>query len=395
MRLRLTSTLFILVVWNLTVRAHAGEANAPTEAAIRAEYAAIVALRQAKPPATVASDEVSKIAWLRNRNIEFYDRGLAFYTRNTTHPLRWDVLVLLPSGWDFREKVFRSGFRQLLPEPVSRAAWEAEYYPRLRALLAAPDSSPAAQREARAQLIDYTSRLGLGQPQETESCLALIRDWLADLERTIPPDVFLPRPFHSYCDLLEFADPLRCFAYLRELETRHQDNTHRDRALRELAQGRRRALEAQALPLDELWQRLHELDPVLGDPRRYHGKVVLLALGPVTYESLTENLEDLYAQYHAAGLEIMQVAPFNNAYGLPPEPQQRRDMEKIVALRRWPWAVLWNPRGHLSDIAGKWGYNSVPAWMLIGRDGRLVVDRNSPRAIIIPRELALPAPATR
>lgn len=366
--------------------------DTPADAAILAEYKTIAALRLAKPPANINSDEVARFEWSRRRSIELHDRGLAFLTRYSTHPLRWDVLVLLPYGRDFREKIFRSGFRQLIPDPTSLAAWEAKYYPLLRSLLAAPDASLAAQHEARQQLIDHTSRLGLRQPAETEACLALIRDWLADHERSIPPNSSFPRPFHAYCDLLEFADPLRCFAYLRELEARHPDDSHRDRALREFAQGRRHALEAQAQPLDELWDRLRELDPILGDSRRYRGKVVLVALGPVTYETLTEHLEDLYAQHHAAGLEIIHVAAFNQAYGLPPEPQQRRDMEKIVALRHWPWPVLWNPRGHRSDIAGKWGYNTVPAWMLIGRDGRLVVDRNSPRSVTIPRELALPAP---
>ncbi len=388
----LTLLRFALVACILTVSAFGAVSDTPADAAIRAEYNAIAALRIAKPPAEVKSDEVARFDWSRRRSIELHDRGLAFYTHNSTHPLRWDVLVLLPYGRDFRERVYRSGFRQLIPDPDSLATWEAKYYPLLRTLLAAPDASLAAQREARRLLIDHTSHLGLSKPAETEACLTLIQGWLNDHERSIPPNSSFPSPFHSYCNLLEFADPLRCFAYLRELEARHQGDSHRDRSLRELAQGRRRALEAQAQPLDELWDRLRELDPVHGDSRRYRGKVVLIALGPVTYETLTESLEDLYAQHHASGLEIIQVAAFNQAYGLPPEPQQRRDMEKIVALRRWPWPVLWNPRGHLSDIAGKWGYNTVPAWMLIGRDGRLVVDRNSPRSVTIPRELALPAP---
>lgn len=98
------------------------------------------------------------------------------------------------------------------------------------------------------------------------------------------------------------------------------------------------------------WDRLRELNPGRGDVARCCGKVVWR--------------------------------------GLPPEPEQRRNVERIVALRKWPWPVLWNPRGHLQHIAGKWSFNTVPAWILIGRDGRLVLDRSAPFPVTIPRELA-------
>jgi hypothetical protein len=64
---------------------------------------------------------------------------------------------------------------------------------------------------------------------------------------------------------------------------------------------------------------------------------------------------------------------------------------------RMPW-IAGRPhrfpprRGRLSDIAGKWGFNTIPAWMLIGRDGRMVADRNTPLTVTIPRELARPIP---
>lgn len=118
---------------------------------------------------------------------------------------------------------------------------------------------------------------------------------------------------------------------------------------------------------------------------------VLIAFGPVTYDTFMESLENLEATYGDQGLVILQVASFNRNYGLPPEPQQRRDLERIVALRKWPWPVLWNPQGHMEPVK-KWGINTVPARMLIGRDGRLIADRNSPFSVTIPRELGKSAP---
>jgi hypothetical protein len=169
-------SLIILVACAFSLNAFGAPSDNTADAAIRAEYNAIAALRKAKPPAELESDQVARLDWRRRRNIELHERGLAFYTRNSMHPLRWDVLVLLPYGRDFRETVYRSGFRQLVPDPTSLAAWEAEYYPKLRLLLAAPDASVEAQREARRLLIEHTSLHGLSHPTETEACLTLIRD---------------------------------------------------------------------------------------------------------------------------------------------------------------------------------------------------------------------------
>ncbi|MDP3069364.1 MAG: hypothetical protein Q8N18_03705 [Opitutaceae bacterium] len=137
---------------------------------------------------------------------------------------------------------------------------------------------------------------------------------------------------------------------------------------------------------------MRQLNPVVGDRNRYRGKVVLIALGPVTFDTLWETLEDLHARHHAAGLEILQVAPFNRAIGHPPEPEQRKAMEAIVSEPRWPWPVLWNQKGH-DDLAARWGHHRIPAWILIGRHGRIIGVSGVPLSVSIPRELARSAPA--
>lgn len=367
--------------------APAGRACAASAEDPQVEYNALLKLGRAQLPASLRSQEEAKIVWLQQQKAELHGRGTAFLERYPAHPLRWDVLVLLRYGGEERVTISRSGVRQLLPVLESKAAWDQRYFPRLESLVAAPDASVAARGEALRQLIDHTARSALGVPAEAPHAIPRVRAWLERYEREFPRSTYIVWLYHSYTNLLDAAAPDQCVTFLAEIERRYRRGEDLDKQVQELVAGHRRALEAQALPLDELWRHLREFDPVRGDPERYRGKVVLVAFGPVTYDTFMEALEDLHAKYEGQDLVILQVASFNRAYGLPPEPQQRRDLEKVLAIRRWPWPVLWNPKGHM-ELVKKWGFNSIPARMLIGRDGRLVSDRNSPYSVTIPRELA-------
>lgn len=351
------------------------------------EYEALLALSKLKAPEAVRADEVANANWFLDQHVRLHARGAMFLEQHSTHPLRWDVLVLLRYGGEMQVKVSRSGFRTVLPTPESKAAWDARYFPRLKALLASRDASPSARREALRHLIDHTGRHALAHPAEAATAAVEVRGWLDQHEREFPRSSYLPSLSHTYIALLDATAPDKCVAYLQELEQRYRGTDHLDRQMQQLVAGRKRALAAQALPVDDLWAQLGAFDPAFGDPGRYRGKVVLIGLGPVTYGTFTERLADYHAQFADAGLVIVQVASRNSALGLPSEPEQRRDMEKIVAIRQWPWPVLWNPTSHM-EIAKQWGLNSIPAWLLIGRDGRLVSDRATPLALSIPRELA-------
>ena len=67
-------------------------------------------------------------------------------------------------------------------------------------------------------------------------------------------------------DLLDVAAPDLCLRFLAEIEGRYRQGEYLDEQVQELVAGHRRALEAQALPLDELWQHLRGFDAVHGDP---------------------------------------------------------------------------------------------------------------------------------
>lgn len=376
-----------LVVGLLSIRSLLAAAAAPLDP--KTEYEAVLSLAKLMIPDAVRADEVAKANWFLERHARLHTRGAAFLEQHATHPLRWDVLVLLRYGGDMQVKVSRSGFRTVLATPESKAAWDARYFPRLRTLLASPDASPSARGEALRHLIDHTGSHALAHPAQAAAAVIDVRSWLERHEREFPRSPYFPGLNHTYIALLDATAPEKCVAYLRELEQRYRGSDHLDRQIQELVAGRKRALEAQALPVDNLWAQLGALEPAFGDPARYRGKVVLIGLGPVTYSSLTERLEDYHAQFGEAGLVIVQVASRNNAVGLASEAEQRRDMEKIVAIRKWPWPILWNPKSHM-EFAKTWGLNSIPAWLLVGRDGRLVSDRTTPLTVTIPHELARP-----
>ena len=360
----------------------------PAATDARSEYDELLALSRKQLPAQLRADEDAKVAWFIARFVELHDRGVAFLSEHARHPLRWDVLVLLRYGREHVVRTSRSGFKQVFPEPRSRGIWEADYYPRLQSLLVAEDASRASRREALRLLLEHSMRRAASYPDELVSIVPRVTKWLDQFEQEFPRSLELVNLYRDYATMLDYVDPAQCAEFLRELERRYARAERIDQLVKEFVVGRRRALEAQFRPPEELWARLRELDPVRGDPARYKGKVVVLALAPITYVRVTETLEDLHAEHNRAGLEIIHIVPFNRAIGQPPKADQRKNAEAIAAKNQWPWPVLWNPDGHLEDIAGKWGFNTVPAWMIIRRDGRLVPEWDTNFSVTIPRELA-------
>ncbi|MDP3069363.1 MAG: hypothetical protein Q8N18_03700 [Opitutaceae bacterium] len=211
----------------------------------RAEYDALLALRHAKVPDHIPRDGPDRIAWLNWRAVELHDRGMAFLAEHASHPLRWDTLLLLPYGRDHRERIWRSGLRQLEPVPESLEAWERQYYARLESLLRSTDAEPPARGEALRQLIRHTSDQALRNPAETHDALARVRAWIDQHDREFPRSSYTRMLYHSYSEALDFADPMQCLRFLAELEHRHPGPDRFDRLVRELVTDRRRALKAQ------------------------------------------------------------------------------------------------------------------------------------------------------
>lgn len=104
---------------------------------------------------------------------------------SSRHRLRWDVLVVLRYGGEQHVRISRSGFRQLLPVPESKAAWDKDCFSRLEDLLVASDASPAARDQALQQLIDHTAREGLGTPANQAEAIRRVLAWLSQYEPEI------------------------------------------------------------------------------------------------------------------------------------------------------------------------------------------------------------------
>lgn len=381
----MTALYRILFLWVFAGAGHSAFAATPNDPEV--EYRELLALSKAQIPSSVRLNDEAAITWFQKRNGELQTRGAAFRAAHPAHPLRWDVLVLLQYGGEQRVKVGSRGSRTLVPVPESKAAWDKRYYADLESLLAAPEASVSARGEALRQLISHTARSALAVPGQAKDAARRVGQWLEVYEREYPRSGYIVWLYQGYTDLLDALDPALCVKFLAELEPRYRGAANLDSRVREMIAGHRRALEAQAMPMDDLWKKLKEMDSVRGDGAQYRNKVVLVAFGPVVYDTFMESLEDLHAEFSGRGLVILQVASFNRNYGLPPEPEQRRRLEELLAARKWPWPVLWNPRSHM-ELVSLWGYNSIPAHMLIGRDGRLVSNRGTPYSISIARELA-------
>lgn len=378
---------FALVIVSFLAGCAGPKAVEPANDAER-DYQKILAIhRQRQSPYPSRSDD--DFNWLRDRFAELHNRGIQFMKTYPGHSRRWDVLVLLQYGRDHRINVLPDGkSRQLVSVRESREAWEQKYYPMLEELLAARDASADARRTALEQLIDFGA--GSVHSGTLEESLATTRKTLGFFEtlRTlVPRSPMIPGLYHRTAKMLNAVDPEQSRAFAQDAISRHGSQDRFDVLVREKMAGQLRLIEAQAKPSELLWTDLAAMEPSLRDSSKYRGKLILVAMMPVSWDGYTARLEKLYADHHGGGLEIIQVAYRNTVVSAPPEQREKSAMEEFVAGKKWPWPVIWDAGGHFGGFAGKWGQNTLPAYFLIGRDGRIVNDRTrsslSPELIIL------------
>ncbi|HTI91899.1 MAG TPA: TlpA disulfide reductase family protein [Puia sp.] len=86
------------------------------------------------------------------------------------------------------------------------------------------------------------------------------------------------------------------------------------------------------------------------------------------------HLKELYAQYHAAGLEIVSVSA--DAH---PEAWKR-----AMGQEQMPWKQVldtYSGTGNFSDVAGGYGVESIPFTLLLDKEGRAIAINPEPRAL--------------
>jgi hypothetical protein len=376
-------------------------------AAPQSDYEALRRLSetQLKPGMERSSD--AHLEWIRERFRTLHDRGLEFMAAHPKHPLRWDVLVLLRWGRTHDIVVRADGTKGTLQPPAERAEWEREYMSRLEDLLQSAEAGPAARREALNQLVDhYCIEIRKGTVDNPRKGLVpALLEWVNELHALDPKSGKLAYLYLRVARMLNALDPVQCRAFLDEKLARHAGKGDPDLDVRRNVENFQRLMRNQAAPATELWEHLRRIEPVFDDAP-YRGKVVLIANLAVDWTLHTLQLEELYGKYHHDGLEIIQIAYRNRSTGVvrygneqrydpPPLVQRERTaMLRYVAEKKWPWPVLWDEVTYPKDFQRVWAQNSIPAFLLVGRDGRITreIPGELKWEVRIPRELAQSPP---
>lgn len=133
--------------------------------------------------------------------------------------------------------------------------------------------------------------------------------------------------------------------------------------VRELGTARRSVLRALEKPLDLVFTAL-DGRPV--DTSEWRGKVVLVdfwATWCVPCIDAMPKLRELYARYHAQGLEIVNISVDQAA--------ARPVLEKLVARLELPWPQAFDGKGPRTEYAVRYGVGPIPHVLLAGRDGMI------------------------
>ena len=133
--------------------------------------------------------------------------------------------------------------------------------------------------------------------------------------------------------------------------------------VRELGTARRSVLRALEKPLDLVFTAL-DGRPV--DTSAWRGKVVLVdfwATWCVPCIDAMPKLRELYARYHAQGLEIVNISVDQAA--------ARPALEKLVARLELPWPQAFDGKGPRTEYAVRYGVGPIPHVLLAGRDGMI------------------------
>ncbi len=339
----------------------------------QAEYTSIKKLYDTQSLPNVERTSDAHLEWWQERFRTLNERGLKFISTYPTHPLRWDVLVLLQYGRDHHIVVRNDGTKAVMPRPVETALWQQKYFTMLYDLLEASDASNAARQEALIQLIDYhcTAVRSGTVDHPKQGIVPALMEWVNQLHALNPRSGKLPYLYLRVARMLNALDPAQCRVFLAEKLALHTSEQAPDPTVRRNVENFQRLMRNQEQPAVELWKHLQEIDPTLINLSMYRDKVVLIAYLTVDWTNHTMELEKLYRDYHDAGLEIIQIAYHNRNPTAPLIQRDKPTMERYVAEKKWPWRVLWAVTEYPNEFYSYWGLNTVPAYLVIGRNGHL------------------------
>jgi thiol-disulfide isomerase/thioredoxin len=326
------------------------------------------AVNSGGPGATRAERDLARDARMQR----YAALAWALYEAHPGDPRRWTAFEPIFRGTLYFAQSAKPGYDErpnpanlIINEPA-RAEWIA-CTARVEAAAATATDAPASLREffagrkVSALVLPYTNT-------------RLPPDWL---ERLVPPIEELAAKFPEgngafvYFSRLVGAVEAQFPAALPALVERMSASPNS--RVRDQAAARRRVLLAMTQPLE---MKFTALDGRAVDTAAWRGKVVIVdywASWCVPCIQSIPHLKDVYARYHARGLEMISVSVDNaNA---------RVALEKLVAKLEIPWPQFFDGKAHRTDYAVRYGVQPIPHVLLAGPDGMIVAVNPAPEQL--------------
>lgn len=223
---------------------------------------------------------------------------------------------------------------------------------------------------------------------EGQIMLRKAEGWWAMFERNHRASPALVNGARSMAQILDAADPARCERFLIQLHAEYRGRKAPDPGIYEMAEGRLKLLHGQAY---EVWLQLRAIDGQFADTRDYRGKIVLLALFPITLEDGARFLSEVHTNLRAKGVEIIHVATGASMDQTAPNLTEA-ETTAWIAERKHPWRVAYDGKNAFGGLMRRLGLNAYPLYLVLSRDGRFVAETSSPRSALkaIETELTLP-----
>ena len=276
-----------------------------------------------------------------------------------TAALAWKLFEMHPTDsrrWTAWDSLLRSTPR-FAGDPEAKRTW-TDRDARLEAAAAMATDVPESLRElfagrsVSALVLPYTNT-------------RLPPDWsvrlvppIAELAKNFPNGTGAFVYFSRLVSAVEAQDPAALPALVARLAASPNGR------VRDLGAKRQRVLQAMTRPLD---LKFTALDGRAVDTTQWRGKVVLVdfwATWCVPCIEAMPHLKDLYAKYHARGLEVVNISVDNAA--------ARGALEKLVAKLDLPWPQFYDGQGTQTEYAVRYGVQPIPHVLLAGPDGMIV-----------------------